>query len=167
MPGVGTNKLISLWCLHCRMGRSPSQQGHRHGRARCVPELFRRGRRNQLAAASCSREGFTKLSRFSLTKVGIQLFCVFRDKRASCTQAAGVLPGLRVEPTLVRLMTKVGLCRVPERTVIFDSLVLDLPTRTSASAIRPRRDIRRADSKCGRAKSAKIELCVTCRFSLN
>jgi len=32
--------------------------------------------------------------------------------------------GLRVEPTLVRLMTKVGLYRVPEATVIFDSLVL-------------------------------------------
>src|SRR4029450_9796546 len=108
------------------MGRSPSQQGHRHERARRVPypELFRRERRNQPAAASCCREDFTKLSRFSLTKFGIQLFCVFRDKRVSYTQAADVLPGLRVEPTLVRLMTKVGLCRVPERTVIFDSLVL-------------------------------------------
>src|SRR4029453_12007527 len=108
------------------MGRSPSQQGHRHERTRRVPypELLRRERRNQPAAASCCREGFTKLSRFSLTKFGIQLFCVFRDKRVRCTQAAGVLPGLRVEPTLVRLMTKVGLCRVPERTVIFDSLVL-------------------------------------------
>ena len=31
--------------------------------------------------------------RFSLTKFGIQLFCVFRDKRVSRTQAAGVLPG--------------------------------------------------------------------------
>jgi hypothetical protein len=39
--------------------------------------------------------------------------------------------------------------------VIFDSLVSDFV------------DSRRGNSKCGRAKSAKIELCVTCRFSLN
>ena len=64
------------------------------------------------------------LRRFSLTNCGIPLFYVFRDKRVSRTQAAVVLPGLRVEPTAVTLMTKVGLCRVPERSVIFDSLVL-------------------------------------------
>jgi hypothetical protein len=138
-------------CYRCdvyidRMAKS--SVGHRDQHARrpprqagsALPGTISARRRSQLAAASCSREGFTKLSRFSLTKFGIQLFCVFRDKRVSCTQAADVLPGLRVEPTLVRIMTKVGLCRVPERTVIFDSLVLssrhdtDVRLRHSATA---------------------------------
>jgi hypothetical protein len=48
---------------------------------------------------------------------------------------------LRVEPTLVRLLTKVGLCRVPERTAIFDSLVLSSQRDTDVRyAIRLRRD---------------------------
>ena len=81
---------------------------------------------------------------------------MLRDKRVSCLQVAGVLPGSKVEPTLVRLMTKVGLCPVLERMVIFDSLVSDF--QHDVSAVTDRRY--RLNSKCGRAKSAKIELCV-------
>jgi hypothetical protein len=50
---------------------------------------------------------------------------MLRDKRVSGTQAAGVLPELRVEPILVRLMTKVGFCSVLEELMIFDSVVAD------------------------------------------
>ena len=104
---------------------------------------FLQRRRNQLAAASAPRQDSQNVWRFSLTKFGIPLLYVFRDKRVSRTQVAGVLPGLRVEPTLVRSMTKVGLRRVPERTVIFDSLVLssrhdtDVPAAFGCGVINP------------------------------
>ncbi len=61
--------------------------------------------------------------------------------------------GLRVEPILVRLLTKAGFCLVPERETIFDSLV---------SGFKQHR--RRGNPEC--AKSANIELCVICRSSL-
>jgi hypothetical protein len=67
---------------------------------------------------------------------------VFRDKRVSCLQVAGVLPGSKVEPTLVGLMTKVGLCPVLERMVIFDSLVSDFQHDVSAVTDRRYRGIR-------------------------
>jgi hypothetical protein len=50
--------------------------------------------RTRQTGSLCSpEEEFTKICRFSLTKFQIQLFCVFRDKRVSCAQATGVLPG--------------------------------------------------------------------------
>ena len=67
---------------------------------------------------------------FWLTDCVIRIFYVFRDKRISPMRGAGVLPGSRHggqgagngEPIRSELMDRA--CRVPERTVIFDSLVL-------------------------------------------
>jgi len=63
--------------------------------------------------------------------------------------------GLRVEPILVRLMTKVEFCFVPKETAIFDSLIADLPPT-------PRlwRPGVFGQIRDGKAKSANIELCV-------
>ena len=57
---------------------------------------------------------------------------------------------------------EVGLCLVLGESSIFDSSVLDF--QHDVSAVIDRRY--RGNSKCGRAKSANIELCVICRSSL-
>ena len=61
-------------------------------------ELFRRGAKT-IRRRVLPGEDLPNLWRFSLTKFGIPLFYVFRDKRVGRTQATDVLPGLRVEPT--------------------------------------------------------------------
>jgi hypothetical protein len=127
-PAADTAKLLSLYRLYFDRDWNFRLGGETKTNTRSAPpgpgsvrsKTPKPTRRGECALGKIPQN----LRRFSLTEFGIPLFYVFRDKRVSCTQAAGVLPGLRVEPTLVRLMTKVGLCRVPERTVIFDSLVL-------------------------------------------